>query len=487
MKRSTPIGPSIVTASTLLLTLAGCSSDRGQDQASAGGGASLGTLGSGDSSGTGEETEGGGNSGNSGNSGGNSGNSGGTSGNSGGTSGGDSDGGASGPPKFDIATDPDLGDGAGCGGGGGAGEGGLYSYIWIANSPEGTVSKIDTTTGTEVGRYWTDPSQGGGSPSRTSVNLLGDMAVSNRNIPSTTKIAGREERCVDLNGNGVIETSTGPADVKAWGSDECVLWHTTYPNVSGGPAGTRPTQWEGKKNSEDPCDVDANPRLWIAYEDNSDIAHFSRLDGNTGTVVDDVTTDWNAWGSSYGPYGGVVNARGDLFVNGLGDVGHLLYIDALTLELTDHGNPGVSFYGIGIDADGNPWLAGGNHVSVFDDLTKQWTTIQVDNSSLRGIQIDREGRAWAAGNAPCGLVQLDVATRTVVHQQIDLPGCVTPVGVSIDIDGFVWSPDQSTSSAFKLDPVTLQVVLEISGLVSPYTYSDMTGAGLGLVVDPPPG
>jgi hypothetical protein len=30
-------------------------------------------------------------------------------------------------------------------------------------------------------------------------------------------------------------------------------------------------------------------------------------------------------------------------------------------------------------------------------------------------------------------------------------------------------------------------VLTVSGLVSPYTYSDMTGAGLDLVTNPPQG
>ena len=38
----------------------------------------------------------------------------------------------------------------------------------------------------------------------------------------------------------------------------------------------------------------------------------------------------------------------------------------------------------------------------------------------------------------------------------------------------------------ELDPSTLQATT-VTGLVGPYTYSDMTGAGLGLVVNPPAG
>ena len=35
------------------------------------------------------------------------------------------------------------------------------------------------------------------------------------------------------------------------------------------------------------------------------------------------------------------------------------------------------------------------------------------------------------------------------------------------------------------DDTVLDVVLTVGGLISPYTYSDMTGAGLNLVVNPP--
>ena len=65
-----------------------------------------------------------------------------------------------------------------------------------------------------------------------------------------------------------------------------------------------------------------------------------------------------------------------------------------------------------------------------------------------------------------------------------MPGCGTPVGVSIDFEGFVWVVDQN-GTAYKVDPNTYQVVLTVAGLVGPYTYSDMTGAGLDLVVNPP--
>ena len=95
------------------------------------------------------------------------------------------------------------------------------------------------------------------------------------------------------------------------------------------------------------------------------------------------------------------------------------------------------------------------------------------------------GRAWIAGNVPCRLSLVDANTDTLIDDAIPLPGCGTPVGTSIDEQGFVWVVDQGTSTAYKVDPDTHDVVTTVGGLVQPYTYSDMTGAGLDLVVNPP--
>ena len=73
----------------------------------------------------------------------------------------------------------------------------------------------------------------------------------------------------------------------------------------------------------------------------------------------------------------------------------------------------------------------------------------------------------------------------MANAAVPLPGALTPVGVSIDSEGKVWVVDQGASMAFKVDPDTYQTLLTVTGLTSPYTYSDMTGAGLGLVTFPP--
>ncbi len=141
---------------------------------------------------------------------------------------------------------------------------------------------------------------------------------------------------------------------------------------------------------------------------------------------------------------------------------------------------------MGLDAGGNIWVGGySGNVHNYDFATNTWTTIPTGGTSVRGIMVDREGIAWGAGSSPCGLVKVDVATKTLLNGNIPLPGCASPWGVSIDVDGYVWVVDMGASQAFKVDPVTHQVALTVTGLVGPYTYSDMTGAGLNLVVNPP--
>src|SRR5690606_24551098 len=110
---------------------------------------------------------------------------------------------------------------------------------------------------------------------------------------------------------------------------------------------------------------------------------------------------------------------------------------------------------------------------------------------MRGVMVDQEDRAWFAvdqsGAFGCGLGLVDAKARTLIAPAIQLPGCSTPVGVSIDVEGYVWVVDQTANMAFKGDPDSYQTVLTVPGLNQPYTYSDMTGAGLNLVVNPPAG
>ena len=95
-------------------------------------------------------------------------------------------------------------------------------FIWIALSGRGTIAKVNTETGAILGEYLSAPDGRYRNPSRTTVDLNGNVWVGNRDEAtggqgSVVHVGLKENsQCVDRNGNGVIDTSTGLGDVKAW-------------------------------------------------------------------------------------------------------------------------------------------------------------------------------------------------------------------------------------------------------------------------------
>ena len=320
------------------------------------------------------------------------------------------------------------------------------------------------------------------------MNLLGDVAVVDR-LGGIAKIAVKEDRCVDFNGTPGIQTSTGANNILPWGEDECVLWHTQVANLTY-ELGARPVAWEGiEQDTQCPKE---NPRVWVGFYDGS-TGHFRRLNGNTGEIQDMTSAPWS--GNTFGPYGGATNKAGDFWVAGW-QTGPLVRIDAVTVQADVYQIPPAPGelqqwnYGMALDKNGDPWVVSTTHMYHFHPDTETWSYVNVKpgGASMRGVMVDKEGIAWAATNDfPPGVAAVDTATETVMAPNIQIPGAVTPVGISIDIEGYVWVVDQGANAAFKIDPDTYELVLTVNGLVSPYTYSDMTGAGLDLVTNPPQG
>lgn len=395
----------------------------------------------------------------------------------------DDDGSDDGGPVLDVG-EPGDGDDSGCGEGGGVGgiPAGEFSYIWIANSAQGTVSKIDTREGVELARYRTSASPG--NPSRTSVNLYGDVAVMNREGSSVARIAARSADCHGTS------TSSGPDDIKPFGEDDCMLWSRALGASGAYEDGPRPVAWEGGTEA-----CNANPRLWVGWTDNaSATTHVLRLDGATGETLD--TVDIPGWTTSVAPigaYGGAANKAGDFWVVGL--AGPLVRIDGASLAVdVIPRRPDSYFYGIALDQDGNPWLGDLSGVSwTYFASTGELRKNPQAGARGRGIMVDREQRAWMPVHAnpnptagQCSLAEIDVLTGAVLTNH-PLPGCVEPLGVAIDVDGYVWVVDKGANRAYKFDPELRAVELTVDTLDGPYTYSDMTGSGLDLVVNPPAG
>ncbi|HKU40539.1 MAG TPA: hypothetical protein VJR89_20405, partial [Polyangiales bacterium] len=90
-------------------------------------------------------------------------------------------------------------------------------FVWVPNTDEGTLSKVDAERAVEVARYRTP----GGRPVRVAVDHRGDAWVLDRPNAAAarlSKFAWEEERCTDDSGDGV-QTSHAPEQLLE--HDEC--------------------------------------------------------------------------------------------------------------------------------------------------------------------------------------------------------------------------------------------------------------------------
>jgi len=351
--------------------------------------------------------------------------------------------------KFDMPPPPDIV--AGCGEGGGGGGSPDFSYIWIANSNESTVSKINTESLIEEARYITRPDSAG-NPSRTSVNLNGDAVIANRN-GGVTKYFARLGDCIDP-----ANTSTGSADVKPW-PDGCVAWHTPMAYIS-----QRPVAWSAGEFDDGTCRYE-NTKVWTSAA-NDPAIDVVLLDGETGVVEQTIPLPGNVVAGYFGVYGGAVDSEDNFWGSQLG-IGHIVRVDRVGFGVETFPMV-VSGYGMAVDRNDRVWTCG-YEVGRFDYPTQTWQSNAVGGST--GCMPDGQNLLWMAA-AP--VVGVDIDTLQVV-QTLAVPDA--PRGISIDFNGYVWGPSLGANAAYRIDPATGTVDI-VAGLNYPYTYSDMTGFGL---------
>ena len=327
--------------------------------------------------------------------------------------------------------------------------------IWIANSAENTVSKLDTTTGNEVARYRTCP-----DPSRTAVDVKGDAWAACRGDGGVYKFRNLVEKCPDKNGDGIIQTSQDTNgdgvisgdELLPLGEDECVLFSVNpgFGVLARGLA------------------IQKDGAAWVAYWNESKLA---KLDAETGALLDQIPVPAQ-------PYGLAMDGKGIVWVSGRGG-GKLLRVDPATKDVKALSPTGGCFepYGIAIDEWDRVWLANcccGHVAWLYDPSTGGWASVATDNRP-RGIVSDRKGFVYVANDESSQIVKIDETTAKAVGA-VSLGGGRFPIGVAVDGDGFVWAVNNQASSATKIDPKTMTTVLEHPVGSGPYTYSDMTGS-----------
>ncbi|MBX7083873.1 MAG: hypothetical protein K1X88_31980 [Nannocystaceae bacterium] len=348
-----------------------------------------------------------------------------------------------------------------------------HSYIWIANSGQGTVSKINTQTLVEEGRYIVRPDSAG-NPSRTSVSLTGNVAVANRS-GGVIKIFANPDDCQESNGMPGIQTS-GDANALAWGTEECVAWYTPFNYTT-----QRPVAWAAGDWNDALCTYQ-NEKLWTAGGMNAGTADVLLLDGETG-VVEDMVSIPNVIGWAQ-LYGGAVDPDGDFWTvdHNWDGASTLIRVNRQSMTYDSWPVTGQVHYGLAVDKVGRAWLCGSGGASRFDPVSESWTHLAPINggSALGGCMEDADGILWHSAYPNASLVGIDTETVQIV-QQLAIPEYVH--GISIDFDGYVWGVAFAGSNAYRVDVAT-GTVDTVGGLVGAYTYSDMTGFALSSVGAP---
>jgi len=253
-----------------------------------------------------------------------------------------------------------------------------FPFINVAASGRGTVVRANTETGEIVGEYRTAPEGRGLNPSRTTVDLFGNVWTANRNevgkidgvphgsavkiglIVGGTRVDGSGSpdagggflappfsynTCADRNDDGLIRTSMGLGDILDWPDnsdgeggadglvedavDECILIYQRLYDAE-----------QARHVS-----VDADNNVWVGGYP-FDYRMFYKLDGASGAILD----SFDARDIGCGGYGGLVDGNGILWSVG----GPLLRYDPATRTgfcVRQYG------YGLGIDTNGYLWMS----------------------------------------------------------------------------------------------------------------------------------
>lgn len=384
---------------------------------------------------------------------------------------------------------------------------------WIANYLYGTVTRLDTRTGAQVGEYdsvlrdgtngASPPGEeceterrGGNCPSRTAVDLRGAVYVANRAFfaqGTLTKIAGFEEDCVDRDGDGAIDTSRdldgdGVIERSVRGeflgqADECILWTVDVGGYDDIPRAVA---------------IDAEGHVWVGLNQGHEAWE---LDPNDGSVLRVVRLPTGGT-LPFGPYGAAVDGRNRVWFASAG-TGRVVAVDTVTGELVDDTTAVArdrcsSSYGIAVDENDNVWLAGFQcpWAYRYDPGGRRWMAFSIpDAGGTRGIAADGRGRIYVAashtyirfgaggldvGDAIARVTVLNARTgaveRTLGTAAAPLPGAGS-TGVGLDSSGAIWLVNQGSSTATRIDPVTFAAREYPTG-TAPYTYSDFTGYAL---------
>jgi streptogramin lyase len=346
----------------------------------------------------------------------------------------------------------------------------LFGNVWLANSAEATVSRIDAERAVETARY---PS-GGSEPARVAVDWAGDVWVVNREfegISSVTKIAGDLARCIDRNDNGSIDTSQGPTDVRAFADDECILLHAS---IGATAEIGRAIAIDGDRGLDEISGGDA----WVGLHDGEAVLEIDGLSGETRTRVPT---------PGFKPYSATFDRWGTLW---------LIERDGRLARIDPRADPPVAtilevpfscylLYGLAIDREGRIFMTGFgcDRVVSYDPALDRWRTISAPPSS-RGATYDPSGERFWMAHTAAQVSEVSIDPLRVRRTLAIGDGETSPVetiGIAVDAFGSVWAiSSQGAPSggglATRVDPEAEAITAQVPVGLAPHVQGDLTGS-----------
>jgi YVTN family beta-propeller protein len=251
--------------------------------------------------------------------------------------------------------------------------------VWVANTGDGTVSKIDAVRAEEIARY-----QVGGAPERVAVDHNGDawiLAPSFDARSTLTKLAGDRSACVDRDGDGV-RTSGARDEVLAAGTDECVLL-TQEVGEPGEVA--RSLAIDGARTPDGLLGGD----VWVGMERGARVVEF---DGTTGELLGAVGMPGIA------PYAAVFDPWGVLWV--LDREGKLARVDPgarpAAVDVIEVPLSCFALESLASDRAGVLTLAGASceRVSLYDPARDRWDDVKTESVLTPHAVVALDDASW---------------------------------------------------------------------------------------------
>ena len=342
-----------------------------------------------------------------------------------------------------------------------------FPFIAVACSGRGTIVRINTTNGQVTGEYLTAPTNfaANASPSRTTVDLFGNVWVANRddtvtikgtNYGSITRIGliiggSRFDKigtnyvpnpngqyvalsnaiyntCIDRDGDGFIRTSRGLADILPWDNeggvdseggvstaeDEAISEYVRVPCT-----GTRTIA------------VDKFNDIWVGGTGNH--LHL-KVNSLTASPV-----PGSVFSPDAGGYGGVIDRLGNLWsTDSAKSQGRMVWLMPPTNYPPVEGTnwfvlyPGVNAYGVAVDPV-HPYIwqtTGGEYVFRWRTngvpVTNQYGATILHfhgNYGSQGLVVDTNGHVWVAhGGGSTTIGHLDTNATWLGNVQMRLTG-----------------------------------------------------------------